>query len=699
MNNEHQNIHYRWLILRILPMVFALLFTGPSRGVVYGYQGGFDLAALSLEELMGIEVTLPSRGGGTLFETAAAVYVLTGDDLRRSGVTSIPEALRLVPGMQVGHIGASKWAISARGFNDRFAQKLLVLIDGRNIYSPLFGGVFWEDHDLIFADVERIEIIRGPGATLWGANAVNGIVNIVTRGTDQTQGGLVQLGAGSEERALAALRYGGSWGQNAQYRVYGKFVDRDAYVDSNGARAADQWQMLNLGFSSEWRPNNRDELSAQGGLRDSEAGQTWRFPTLAAPYLESFNSTSNGSGAYAMLHWKRTLSPSSDLRVQSYYTRRRVRDLFNGENRNSYDLDFQHRSLHGRHHVVWGLGYRFTSDDTRSSFKVSFDPARRSDYLYSAFAQDEIALHDHLRLTIGSKFEHNAYTGFEYQPNARVLWTPGAQHVMWAAVARAVRTPSRADAAVRIALRTFPSETFLPFADANSPPTLAYIVGNRAFRSEKLLAYEAGYRVRPHENFFVDAAVFYNRYDDLRSGVIAAPTLVELPTPHFTIDLLIANAMRGRSLGGEFAAEWQPARHRLRVVYSYLNVDLQLKAGAQPESKDVEKGNPEHQFYVWPSFDLRPNLQFDAIGRYVGNIFKDKESDGAAYEAYLPKRDIDAYFELDLRLAWQLNERAELALVGQNLLQKHHAEFADFFIDSLPTETQRGIYVSASWKF
>jgi iron complex outermembrane recepter protein len=680
-------------------MACALLIMG-HRGLVYASEIGIDLAALSLEELMGIEVTLPSRGGGTLFETAAAVYVLTGDDLRRSGVTSIPEALRLVPGMQVGHIGASKWAISARGFNDRFAQKLLVLIDGRNIYSPLFGGVFWEEHDLILADVERIEIIRGPGATLWGANAVNGIVNIVTRGTEQTQGGLVQLGAGSEERALAALRYGGSWGQNAQYRVYGKFFDRDAFVDSSGARAADQWQVRQFGLRAEWKPNSRDELSGQGGLRDSQAGQTWRFPTLEAPYLEAFNSTSDGSGAYAVLRWKRTLSASSDLRLQTYYTHRRIVDMFNGEKRNSYDVDFQHRSAHGRHQVVWGLGYRFTSDNTRSSLKVSFDPARRSDHLFSAFAQDAVdLLRDRLRLTIGSKFEHNAYTGFEFQPNARLLWTPHSQHVLWAAFSRALRTPARADDDVRIALRTFPTETIIPFAGPDSPPLLAYIAGNRAFRSEKLLACEAGYRVRPHENLFVDVATFYNDYDNLRSGVLSAPIFVELPAPHFTADLLIANAMRGRALGGELAVEWHLARHRLRLAYSYLNIDLDLKAGALPENKDVEKGHPEHQFYVWHSFDVRPDLQLDAIGRYVGGIFQDKESDGLAYGAYLPQRAVGGYFELDLRLAWQLNERMGIDLVGQNLLQKQHAEFVDFFIDTLPTETQRGVYAAATWKF
>ncbi len=527
MSDERQKNSDRRRKFQTILLAFALLVVGPGRAVVCANESEFDLTALSLEELMGIEVTLPSRGGGTLFETAAAVYVLTGDDLRRSGVTSIPEALRLVPGMQVGHIGASKWAISARGFNDRFAQKLLVLIDGRNIYSPLFGGVFWEEHDLILADIERIEIIRGPGATLWGANAVNGIVNIVTRATDQTQGGLVQLGAGSEERGLAALRYGGSWGQNVQYRVYGKFFDRDAFVDSSGARAADQWQMQHLGFRAEWKLNDRDELSGQGGLRASETGQTWRFPTLAAPYLESFNSTSDGSGGYAMLHWKRTLSVSSDLRLQAYYTYRHVADLFNGEKRNSYDIDFQQRFSRQRHHVVWGLSYRYTNDDTRSSFKVSFTPAQRADHLFSAFVQDEMDLvRDRLHLTIGSKFEHNAYTGFEYQPNARLLWTPHPRHVLWAAVARAMRTPARADDDVRIALRTFPAETILPFATSDSPPFLAYIVGNRAFRSEELLACEAGYRVRPRENLFVDAADFFidSLPTEIQRGAYASAT-------------------------------------------------------------------------------------------------------------------------------------------------------------------------------
>lgn len=664
----------------------------------------FDLTALTLEELINVEVSLASRKKEKLFETAAAAFVLSRDDIRRSGATSIPEALRLVPGMQVGHIDANKWAVSARGFNDRFAQKLLVLIDGRNIYSPLFSGVFWEGQDVMLEDVERIEIIRGPGATLWGANAVNGIVNIITRSAADTRGGLVRLGGGSEERGFGTLRYGGNLGANADYRIYIKYFDRDAFVDSAGRRGDDAWDMSRGGWRLDWQADDKNTLTLQSSLYDGQVGQTFRQPTLEPPFLESFATKTQWSGGYLLSSWKHTFTAKSDLRLQLYYDRQQFKDSTNAEERDTYDIDFQHRFARGkRHDIIWGLGYRFTSDTTGSSFKASFDPAARSTYLYSAFVQDEIDLiPQRLRLTLGSKFEHNAHTGFEYQPNARLLWTPQPQHVLWGAVSRALRTPARADDDINIAFRTFPAAVVFPLAAPDTPPILAVIRGNRAFEPEELLAYELGYRLQPHHRLFFDLATFYNDYSDLRAAINTGPFPQNDATiPHSIAYLTVANLMEGKAYGGELAANWQWShqRGRLRAAYSYLKIDLDVGLGADPESATAERGSPEHQFYLWPSFELRPNLQLDAIGRFVSSISDRDENNAPLYVDFLPQRDIDAYFELDLRLAWHPAHRLEIALVGHNLLDDHHPEFADFFIDSLPTQTQRSIYGSATWEF
>ena len=692
-----------WIICAGLLALWTVLPV-QSHAIDRSARANFDLAALSLEELMGVEVTLASRKAESLFETAAAVFILTGDDLRRAGVTSIPEALRLVPGMQVGHIDASKWAISARGFNDRFAQKLLVLIDGRNIYSPLFAGVLWESEDVMLEDVERIEIIRGPGATLWGANAVNGIINIITHSAADTRGGLVTIGGGSEERGLVNLRYGGSFGEKASYRIYGKYFDRDPFVDAAGEATADDWGMFRGGFRLDWEPEGGDELTWQSALYDGHVGQTFRTPILEPPFLNAFDTETQWAGGYLLGGWKRTFSATSDLRLQLYYNREHYADETSSQERDTYDLDFQSRfAWAARHDLVWGLGFRFTTDQTASHYKVFFDPASRSAHLFSGFAQDEITLiSNRLSLSLGSKFEHNAYTGFECQPNARVLWMPGSEHALWAAVSRAARTPSRADDDVLIHFRAFPSQSVFPDLPPETPPTLITFRGSRTFESEKLLSYEAGYRLNPHSALLFDLAVFYNDYDDLRTGrdyVLDFQADAEIP--HFVGELLVTNFMHGRTYGGELAAEWQLPhdRGRLRAAHSYLNMELTLEPGGYVESEAAERGSPEHQFYLWPSLNLRPDLQLDAVGRYVSRITDRDEDDIPTYLDYLPNRNIAAYFELDLRLAWQPTRYLELALVGQNLLHDHHPEFADYFMDSLPTETQRGVYGAATWKF
>ena len=687
-------------ILGRLGIVWTILLAGNSAAVGQA-PSPVDLTALSLEDLMNIEVTLASRKEEKLFEIAAAVFVLTREDIRRSGATSIPQVLRLVPGMQVGQIDASKWAISARGFAARFANKMLVLVDGRHIYSSLFGGVFWEMQDVLLEDIERIEVIRGPGAALWGANSVNGIINIITAPARDTEGKLIQAGFGTEERGFGALRYGDRLGEHAFYRIYAKSSTRGAFVDASGAGTADAWDLQQGGFRADWTPSERDVLSLQGDLFAGDAGQTFRFPTLEAPFVDSFDQDTRLTGGNVLAHWQRDFSPSSDLRLQFFYDRNRRDDGEFEMETDVFDIDLQHRFVPGRwQDIVWGLGYRRYDDETVGSPKVSYEPPARSTDLYSAFIHDEIVLvADHLRLALGSKFEHNSYTGFEYQPSARLLWTPDARQTLWTAISRAVRTPARNDDNVRIAFRTLPA---LSDALPDSPPLLLLLHGDPSFESEELLSFELGYRLHANRALFFDLAAFYNSYSGLRAARIGnLESNTSEATPYLTIVLTDANLMDGTSHGGELVAEWRFPRDRgrLRAAYSYLKVDLEVGPGVALESPNAENVAPQHQFYLWPSLDLRPDLQLDAVGRYVSRAIARAPSSFPNAADYLPDRNIDAYFELDLRLAWRASRRLEFALVGRNLLAGHHPEFTGFFVDTLPTETQRGIHGTTTWNF
>ena len=623
-------------------------------------------------------------------------------------MTSIPEALRLVPGMQVGRLDANKWAVSARGFNDRLARKLLVLIDGRNVYSPIFSGVFWEVQDVLLEDVDRIEVIRGTGATLWGENAVNGIINIITRHARDTQGGLVTLGGGSEERGFTGVRYGGRISEGAFYRVYAKYFDRDRFVDAAGRPTADDWSMFRGGFRSDWRLSADEALTVQGDLFSGKAGQTFQIPNLIAePFLDRVDADSDLSGGNLLARWERTLSDGSNLQLQLYYDRNERGDLTTTIiDRDTYDADFQHRfAWRSRQEIVWGLGYRYSRDAIEGSYKISFDPTSSSYDLFSGFVQDDITLvADRLSLSLGSKFEHNDFSGFEYQPGARLLWTPDERQTLWGGVTRAVRTPARADRDVHINLRSFLSKELLAGfgLDLEPDPAVALVVvkGNPAFGTEKIRAYEVGYRIRPQPALLIDLAAYYNDYDDLRSGSNEFPVVEDDPVPHLAFGTSITNFMHGTARGLEMSADWQVAddRARLRGAYTYLDLDLDVEPGGNRDSDLVEIGNSEHQFYLWSALNLRWDLSVDAIFRYAGPFPKSFLED-TPYADRLPSRDIDGYFTLDLRLGWRPRPELELSLTGQNLLDSHRPEHSDFFIDSMPTENQRGAYGAVSWSF
>jgi iron complex outermembrane receptor protein len=662
-----------------------------------------DLATLSLEELMDVEVSLVSRREEPLFATAAAVTVITGEDIRRSGATSLPEVLRLIPGVQASRLDANKWAVSARGFADRVSQKLLVLVDGRSIYSPIFGGVFWESYDVVLEDVERVELIRGPGATLWGANAMNGILNVVTRNSSDTQGRLVALAGGTQERGTLSVRQGGRLSGNATWRLFARAFDRDEQPDVDGNAGHDGQRLARAGLRLDWSRGD-DEVMLDGDWFAGEAGQVFRYPALEPPLLRTQPSTTDLDGGHLLMRWHRRPSQRHDWRLQVYHDRS-LREDFSGEtDRSTWDADFQQswRWTAG-HESTWGAGYRrarleFIGNPQKMTMAM---PLATTD-LYSAFAQHRLDVGP-LNLSAGTKVERNDFTGVEWQPGLRALWRLSQRRALWAAATRAVRTPALADDQIEIIFRSFPAELTIPGVPLAASTMRTHIVGDGTFESEVLNSLEAGYRQRLRDDLLVDLAAYRNRYTELRGGIHrpALPFLVQEPQPHYVDRIVIANAMDGTMWGGEIALEWRLPRERgrVRAWYATSHLDLTVDPGAELDSAALEGGTPEHQASLWLSLDPASRWHLDGILRYASSITDRPEGlPVPTYDAYLPQRDIDGFFELDLRLAWRLRPGLEIAAVGRNLLHARHAESADLFLDTQPTETQRSLYLSLTWR-
>ena len=644
-----------------------------------------DLTELSLEDLMDIEVSSVSRREERLFRAAAAAFVITREDIRRSGATSIPELLRMAPGIQVARLDANKWALSARGFNGLFANKLLVLIDGRSVYTPMYSGVFWESQDVLLDDIERIEVIRGPGATLWGANAVNGIINILTRHAADTRGGLVNTGIGSEERGFGAFRYGGALGRDASYRVFAKYFNRDALVYETGEKAADGWHLFRTGFRADWDVSETDALMLQGDLYTGRVGQKLGLPSIQPPYAHMLENEDDISGGSVLGRWQHTFSSSSDISLHCAFDRtERVDSLLIAGYYQTFDLDFQHRlTLGKRQEIVWGGGYRVTHDDIENTVYISFEKNSRSLHLFSAFFQDDVALvRDRLRLTLGSKLEHHSFTGLEVQPNVRALWTPAARHTAWGAVSRAVRIPGRGDDDMRFVGQAFPPGALFD----GSPLTLMVVQGSPEIRSETALAFESGYRVRPTDRSLLDLAVFYNVYDRLRTYEPGMPDVETSPVLHLVVPLVTDNKMSARTWGGELAANWQAqAGVHLNAAYTYLRIRARFdEDSANSGSPGAEGECPRHQVVLRASADLPANLDLDLSARYVDD---------------LPELDVGRYVGLNARLGWRPTGRLELSAVGQNLCASRRLEFRSTAIPFVATQAKRGVYGRLAWRF
>lgn len=653
------------------------------------------------------ETTVTSAGkhNQRLSETPAAIYVITSDDIRRSGATSIPDALRMVPGLNVARIDSNKWAISARGFNNRFANKLQVLQDGREIYNPTFGGVYWELQDLPLQDIDRIEVIRGPGAALWGANAVNGVVNIITKSAKSTLGGQLTAATGTYERNTAAFRYGRELSENTAARVWAKGFNRGAYDNIMGSSNDDGWNQARAGFRLD-HDSAAGTATLTGDAYSSTANQTLELPSLEPPYTVSPLMRTYYSGFNLLGRWRKALSLTSEVSVQAYYDHFSRRDhappSFNfhdfSEERDSFDLDLQHRFLWANdHRITWGLGYRLLQDRYVSSPHVAFIDTRASKQLFSAFLQDEVNLIDRtLSLTLGAKLQHNDFTGFEGQPSMRLLWTPNTHNTVWAAVSRAVRTPTRIEDSSKLAVIDV-----APFSPGNPTPFPASVstLGNPSFRSEQLLAYELGYRFQPRGDFSTDLALFYNSYRDLRS-FDANHLLIQLQ-PSLTAYTPYGNDLRAHSYGAEWLLNWKPTEHwALELAYSYLKLQFEGVSGIYGS----EEGNhPQQQVSARSSLDLTDNLEFDLWVRYVDKIplFSQLYSRFSPDIPRVPRwgTAIPAYVTLDARLGWKPLKNLELSLTGQNLLDSKHPEFQQEIIPPVRAQVPRSVYVQFDWQF
>jgi iron complex outermembrane receptor protein len=643
-----------------------------------------DVTAISLEDLMNLKVTSVSKREQKLGVAAAAIFAITQEDIRRSGARNIPEALRMVPGLEVARIDENKWAIASRGFNGRFTNKLLVLIDGRSVYTPLFSGVYWNVQDVLLEDIERIEVIRGPGATLWGANAVNGVINIITKGSAATQGGLVTAQAGNALRGSGGVRYGGQLGANVTYRAYSKYFKWDSATDDSGRDAFDGWDTGRVGFRLDAGSASADSLTVQGDLYRGGYGETLTGVMLTAPYASTFRNDGSFSGGNLLGRWSHSFD-RSNTSLQVYFDRaNNAATSLLDDRLNIFDVDFQHDVRVGASHDwIWGVGYRSAKDHATPGTYVRLSPDERTWRLFSTFTQNEFTLfNERLRMTLGSKFEHNDFTGFEAEPNGRALWNISPTQSVWGAVSRAVRTPSRTEQDMRLDAAVLP-----PSAATGGLPVRVSVHGDRSFQSEDLLAYETGYRVSLGRKVSVDVAGFYNNYTNLLSAEPITPTVdMSGPSIHIVAPLVAANKMRGATHGTELFAEWRPAPvFKVSGAYTFLRMDIYRDADSlDVSSADPEGASPRHQFSVRSAIDLPKNIEQDFTWRYVGAL------EGLA---------VPSYFSLDAHLGWSPTSRLRLSIGGQNLTNNQHLEFRPDFIATTPTVVKRTYQVTATWTF
>jgi iron complex outermembrane receptor protein len=664
--------------LAFLLSLIAPLQNGWAQAVDSGQTVPGNLKQLSLAELGDIQVTTVSKQPQQVQRTPAAIFVITHEDIRRSGATSLPEALRLAPGVEVARIDADHWSVAIRGFAGQFSKSLLVLIDGRSVYTPLFDGVYWDVQSVMLEDIERIEVIRGPGGTIWGANAVNGVINIITKSSKETQGALATLGGGNADQGTGAVRYGGSAGRDLAYRIYGTGSLRGPEYHSDANRF-DDFRMGQMGFRTDWKADDKNTLTVQGDIYGALSGESFQLATYTPPAEIVAVDKANVSGGNLLARWQHTTGEGSDIQIQTYFDRTNRQDLEFGETRDTFDIDFvQHLRVHGEQELTWGLGARVSpSNYIQIAPGVNFLPNKQTESIYSGFVQYELPIvRDKLMLTAGTKLEHNSFSGFDYQPSVRLLWAPTERHSFWTAVTRAVRTPSRID-----------EDVLFDIFVENTPTVPVYfeILGNSRQKAEQLIGYEAGYRTQVNRNLYLDFTGFYNSYRNLQNyGPLSLSEASTPPPLRLLIVVPFANGIQGNTVGGEVAPNWKVTSWwQVRGSYSFLHMGLEDKPGYTDTGgllASYEGSSPRHVVGFQSLINLPKHFEFDQTFRYSSG---------------LSAQGVKGYSTADVRLGWRAGEGLDFSVVGQNLLQPYHHEFGG---DPGPlVGIKRAVYAKITW--
>lgn len=679
-------------------LVSLLLIQCLITGVADAEEADAALFALDFEQLMELEVSTAARKKQRLSHTAAAAHVITRDDIRRSGATSLPEALRLAPGVIVARLTPSKWAVSIRGFTGRFANKLLVLMDGRTVYSPNFAGVYWEINDLPLSEVERIEVIRGPGATLWGSNAMNGVINIITRSAEAGHGGMSEIMVGDQERS-GLVRWGGAIGKAGYLRLYAKVAEGDAFNSLEPQfDPQDDYERQQIGFRTDWVPSGLDQWSFQGDFTRLHQNQAITVPDFTVPEFETTLLDASDAKSFNLLaRWERSISADSEIQLQAYYDSFDRNELSRDEAIRTIDLDLQHRFAVGRRHeLIWGLGYRRSDIDItpNETYNRKLREVDAVEYV-SGFIQSDIELlEDRLRLTLGSKVERNDLSGEEWQPNLRLLWTPDEDQSLWASVAKAVRAPSVGERDYSIVVAGIP-----PLSEQNPAPipAIVTVVGSEEFDSESLIAYELGYRRRFGDSLSLDAAAYYHDYDQQLLPRRDGDPL--LTSEGLLLPLINGNDMSGVIKGFELTLDWRPSeRWRVRPSVTYLNASYDIGGPPMlPEERELslrfrEGTDPELQWQLRLGWSPHDDLDLDLWLRSVS------ETNGLGISSVQQPLEVEDYTTLDLRAAWRPQPDLEIALTGKNLLDPSHLEGIEEIYPA-PAEVPRSVLATVRLSF
>jgi iron complex outermembrane receptor protein len=628
----------------------GLLFIAESTAAARDAEA---LGDLSLQDLMAVEVEITSvaRRGQSVKDAAAAIFVLSNADIVRSGATTIPDLLRYVPGVHVGHVNGHASAVSVRGLSGSLSNKLLVMIDGRTVYTPLFAGTVWSKEDPPLEDIERIEVIRGPGGSVWGANAFNGVINIITKSARETLGSYAQARAGNEDKVAFEARHGFKVAEDSAVRLYGKLERRDAARSTAGAGDEDDWDAARVGARGDFALHDGQKLTLDGSLYTQRYSEISTVPVLTAPFSRIVEDRYQDKGGHALLRWASADAAPVNHNAQFFLNH----DQFLDQRVTTADVEYgaQFKPFDG-HLMQFGFGYRHTWDETQTIAVGGFTPIKQDYHRFSAFLQDAIALFDdQVELILGARLEHNAFSGFEVQPNIRARWSIDDRQTVWASAARAVRTPSRLDQDAVSDISVLPTAPV---------PTLLQFRGDPDFKSEELLAFDVGYRVQPLDSVSIDIAAFYYDYDHLRAQVVGAPELqLGAPVPHAVVPINLASQLAAETYGGEVAAEWFVDRDwKTSAGYSYAEINVDPTLGGQnPQARDVFK-SPEHQVFARTGFSLFDALDVDVGVRFASRLRQDQIGD---------------YVAADARVAWRPADGIELSISAQNLFHDNEPEF------------------------